>query len=214
LVSNIKVCRYNLRAALTLLFPEVLASDAAATAAAAVAAAAGKDAAAGGGGDANGDGGGDGSDGAAARVAGAVVARVAAATAAAAGVEAAAGAATPEEAAASPTSGDVGGGGAAAAAGDGGGGGDGGGDGGGEYVNLALLPGEWAPELGAAAVFHGLKTSLPGRAVQVDPIKPTLKAPQSERLILQYDEPPANFAFTFNLRRYSQGTPTSGLRPR
>jgi len=40
--------------------------------------------------------------------------------------------------------------------------------------------------------------------VQVDPIKPTLKAPGTERLKLKYDEPPSNFAFKFNLRRYTE----------
>jgi hypothetical protein len=39
--------------------------------------------------------------------------------------------------------------------------------------------------------------------VQVDPIKPALKAPGTKRLKLQYDEPPLNFAFKFNLHRYS-----------
>ena len=40
--------------------------------------------------------------------------------------------------------------------------------------------------------------------MQVDPIKPTLKAPGTERLKRKCDEPPSNFAFNFNLRRYSQ----------
>ena len=44
---------------------------------------------------------------------------------------------------------------------------------------------------------------LPGRAVQVDPFKPTLKAPVSKRLKLKYDILLSNFAFRFNLRRYS-----------
>ena len=42
-----------------------------------------------------------------------------------------------------------------------------------------------------------------GRAVQVDPIKPTLKAPGTKRLKLKCDEPLSNFAFNFNLRRYN-----------
>ena len=41
-------------------------------------------------------------------------------------------------------------------------------------------------------------------AVQVDPIRPTLKAPGTKRLKLKYDEPVSNFAFKFNLRRYNQ----------
>jgi hypothetical protein len=40
----------------------------------------------------------------------------------------------------------------------------------------------------------------PGRAEQVDSIKPTVKALGTERLKLEYDEPPSNFAFKFNLR--------------
>ena len=39
--------------------------------------------------------------------------------------------------------------------------------------------------------------------MQVDPIKATWKAPGIKRLKLQSDEPPSNFAFKFNLRRYS-----------
>ena len=39
--------------------------------------------------------------------------------------------------------------------------------------------------------------------MQLDPIKPTLKAPGSKRLKLQYEKPPANSAFRFNLRRYN-----------
>jgi len=42
--------------------------------------------------------------------------------------------------------------------------------------------------------------------VQVDPIKPTLKAPGTRRLRLNYDELLSSFAFKFNLRRYSKGT--------
>jgi hypothetical protein len=43
--------------------------------------------------------------------------------------------------------------------------------------------------------------------VQVDPIKPTLKAPGTERLKLEYDEPASNLAFKFNLRRYHPSEP-------
>ena len=42
-----------------------------------------------------------------------------------------------------------------------------------------------------------------GRAAQVDPIKPLLKAPGNKRLKLKYHEPLLSFAFKFNLRRYS-----------
>jgi hypothetical protein len=38
--------------------------------------------------------------------------------------------------------------------------------------------------------------------VQVDPIKPTLKAPGTKRLKLKFDILLSNFAFKFNLRRY------------
>jgi len=40
--------------------------------------------------------------------------------------------------------------------------------------------------------------------VQVDPIKPTLKAPGTERLKLKYEEPLSDFGFKFNLRRYTE----------
>jgi len=39
-------------------------------------------------------------------------------------------------------------------------------------------------------------------AVQVDPIKPTLKAPASQRLKLEHAKLLSNFVFNFNLRRY------------
>ena len=38
--------------------------------------------------------------------------------------------------------------------------------------------------------------------MQVDPIKPTLKAPGTQLLELQYDELLSCFAFNLNLRRY------------
>jgi len=41
-----------------------------------------------------------------------------------------------------------------------------------------------------------------GRVVQVDPIKPTLKAPGIKRLKLKQGELLSIFAFKFNLRRY------------
>jgi hypothetical protein len=40
--------------------------------------------------------------------------------------------------------------------------------------------------------------------VQVDPIKPTLKAPGTQRLKPRYDESVPSFAFNFNLRRYKR----------
>jgi hypothetical protein len=55
-----------------------------------------------------------------------------------------------------------------------------------------------------------------GRAVQVDSIKATLKAPGTERLKPKCAEPLSNFAFKFNLRRYSWVTacPTARAAPR
>jgi hypothetical protein len=43
--------------------------------------------------------------------------------------------------------------------------------------------------------------------VQVEPIKPTLKAPGTNRLKLKSDEALSSFAFNFNLRRYSVDVP-------
>jgi hypothetical protein len=40
-------------------------------------------------------------------------------------------------------------------------------------------------------------------AVQVDPIKPKLKAPGTKRLKLRSDEMLSTFGFKFKLRRYS-----------
>ena len=39
--------------------------------------------------------------------------------------------------------------------------------------------------------------------MQVDPIKPTLKAPGIKHLKLNSDEPLSKFAFEFNLRRFN-----------
>jgi len=44
--------------------------------------------------------------------------------------------------------------------------------------------------------------------VQVDPIKPTIKAPGSKLLKPSYGEPPSNFAFKSNLRRFRKATST------
>jgi len=41
------------------------------------------------------------------------------------------------------------------------------------------------------------------KTVQVDPIKPALKAPGINRLKLEFDKPLSNFAFKFSLRRYA-----------
>jgi len=42
-----------------------------------------------------------------------------------------------------------------------------------------------------------------GRALQVDPIKPTLKAPGTKRFRLSCNKLLSNVVFKFNLRRYS-----------
>ena len=52
------------------------------------------------------------------------------------------------------------------------------------------------------SVTDDLKNTI-GRAVQVDPFKPTLKAPVTKRLKLQYDKLVSSVAFNFNLRRYT-----------
>jgi len=44
-----------------------------------------------------------------------------------------------------------------------------------------------------------------GEAVQVDPMEPTLIAPGSERLKLQYDNLLSSIGFTFNMCRYTKG---------
>jgi len=44
---------------------------------------------------------------------------------------------------------------------------------------------------------------LLGEAVQVDPIRPTLKDPGAKRLKLKCDEPLSKFAFNLHLRRYT-----------
>jgi len=51
----------------------------------------------------------------------------------------------------------------------------------------------------AAAAPRG---TVHGRAVQVDPIKPTLKPPRTKRLKLNHDVLLSTFAFKFILRRY------------
>jgi len=54
-----------------------------------------------------------------------------------------------------------------------------------------------------AAASHR-RSHQPGKAVQVDPPKSTLKAPGTGRLTLKYDKLLSSFAFNFNLRRYNQ----------
>ena len=75
--------------------------------------------------------------------------------------------------------------------------------GGGKWRPYHLVPlgqgGGRAASAGRGGVARG------GRAVQVDPIKPTLTAPGSKRLKLKFDEPLSNFAFKFNMRCYTAG---------
>jgi len=49
-----------------------------------------------------------------------------------------------------------------------------------------------------------VRRRAPGRAVQVDPIKPTLRAPGTQHLKPKCDKLLSNSAFEFNLRRYNQ----------
>jgi len=54
-----------------------------------------------------------------------------------------------------------------------------------------------------------VKKNFPGRVVQVDPIKPVSKPPGTKRLKLSYDDPLSNFAFKFNMRRYTPARRTT-----
>jgi hypothetical protein len=51
--------------------------------------------------------------------------------------------------------------------------------------------------------------TFPGRAVQVDPIKPKLKAPESEHLKLKCEDLPLNSCCKFYLRRYTPAATTA-----
>jgi hypothetical protein len=42
-----------------------------------------------------------------------------------------------------------------------------------------------------------------GKTVQLDPVRPTLKAPVTEHLTLESDKLLSNFGFKINLRRYT-----------
>jgi hypothetical protein len=52
-------------------------------------------------------------------------------------------------------------------------------------------------------VLRHRRDDVPGRAVQVDPIRPTLKPTGTKRLKLNCDVLLSTSAFEFNLRRYS-----------
>ena len=62
--------------------------------------------------------------------------------------------------------------------------------------------------ISAKALRRGVGTSH-GGAVQVDPMRPEFKAPGTNLLTLEYDEPLSTFAFKFNLRRYTAATSTA-----
>ena len=64
------------------------------------------------------------------------------------------------------------------------------------------------PDLESDSDSSSSDSSELGRVVQVDPIKPTLKALGTHLLTLKCDEALSTFAFNFNLRRYSLPTLT------
>jgi len=66
-----------------------------------------------------------------------------------------------------------------------------------------LAEGEQEPHHCLRHVRARLRAGQPGKAVQVDPINPTLKAPGPQHLILKYDKLLSTCAFKFNLRRYN-----------
>jgi len=71
------------------------------------------------------------------------------------------------------------------------------------------------PDSGAATDLGKVRRTLegfrvcgsdhPGGAVQIDTIKPMLKPPGTKRLKLNHNKVLSNFAFKFNLRRYTRG---------
>jgi len=75
-------------------------------------------------------------------------------------------------------------------------------------VSLLAGDGEEPDRLGAEC-----RGAQLGRAVQVDPIKLTLKASGIKRLKLKHVKLLSRFAYKFNLRRYSLGTHAPLLDP-
>ena len=103
---------------------------------------------------------------------------------------------------------------------DDGGGFSGGGGGGGR--GRASNSGIWSQQLRPVGETGGsdpgydpgpLSAPAQGKAVQVEPMKPVLTPPGSMLLKLRHDGPLSNFAFDFNVRRYStaRGARTLGL---
>jgi hypothetical protein len=78
-------------------------------------------------------------------------------------------------------------------------------------LSMALLPGalahHGAPPGRVGRALHG----GPGRAVQIDPIKPTLKAPSTKRLKLKCNEPLSKFAFKIQLAPLQPGARRFGV---
>jgi len=72
-----------------------------------------------------------------------------------------------------------------------------------ECTPLAVGRARPLQQLGRVLPVHRNADEAPGRAVQVDPIKPTLKAPGTERLKLKHEELLSHFGYKFKMRRYS-----------
>ena len=100
-----------------------------------------------------------------------------------------------------------GGGGAIAVGGGDGGerGGDEGGDGGGGRGYQSSVRG-WACR-------DRRKRRRQGRVVQVEPMEPVLKTPETQGPLLTYDRLLSRFAFILNLRRYTKAVASAGVSP-
>jgi hypothetical protein len=78
------------------------------------------------------------------------------------------------------------------------------------WRRIALAP--WRPESNGEFDDDEVEVRVlaavwgPGRAVQVDPLKPELKPPGTKRLKLKYDVRLSKSAFKFNMRRYTPAT--------
>ena len=68
-----------------------------------------------------------------------------------------------------------------------------------------LVLGATIPGYVASVTQNGVFVRFLGQAVQVDPIKLSLKAPGIKLLKLKHDKPLSNLAVKFNLRRYTWG---------
>ena len=67
---------------------------------------------------------------------------------------------------------------------------------------LLTIPAHYVSDLYRSGGF-GVAAAAGGKAVQVEPMKPVLKAPGTKRLNPKYDKLLSNVAFKFNLRRYT-----------